>query len=253
MSSRFWTNTPLSAEERARRRNLSNEERQAEAKAAREAYDRAQSNEESWYQPRKEPKDSEFRRRQAATPEPSATCGNPAFFGGAPEQKSAKKMKQEQKAKIRERRRESRREAEKAAAKESKRLADMNQWDYAKMWQRRDREAYGSAFDDFSTSAADFIKDNTKPFPKLKKHGCERNNCVNGNVLGVCHHEVEATLRGSGCFDEKSVKKERLRWHPDRWTGKGQLQVMSNELFQLIQRIVDGDENANANASRSHE
>ncbi|KAI9645872.1 tetrahydrofolate synthase [Ciborinia camelliae] len=241
-------NTPLTPKERARRANLSEKERNEEAEAAREAYDHAQEDftQSSWY---KEP--------QASPPVNPAAGGNPTFFQGAGafEKKTGKKVKQaqkaaekqrrqEQKAAERERRQEARREAEEVAREEQKRFASLDRWAYIQLWRAQDRAAHGAAFDDFAATAADFIQDNGKEFPRLAKHGCDRANCVTGELLGVCHHEVEVTLRGSGCLDEKMVKKERLRWHPDRWTGKGELQRKSNELFQLIQRIIDGDANA---------
>ncbi|KAJ8065177.1 hypothetical protein OCU04_005889 [Sclerotinia nivalis] len=229
MSSRFWTNSPFSEEDRTRRDNLSDKEREAEDRA----YEKWEQG--SWDQP------WSGTRRRAAPPVSPQASGNSEFFKGASRPKSTKQKKQEQKAEAKERRQKARREAGDAFRKEKRRLDNMDQWEYAKLWGNKDREAHGAAFDDFASSAADFIKDNTKEFPRLKKHGCARQNCVKGELLGVCHHELEATLRGSGCFDEKMIKKERLRWHPDRWTGKGKLQEKSNELFQLIQRIIDGD------------
>ncbi|TGO28651.1 hypothetical protein BPAE_0025g00600 [Botrytis paeoniae] len=244
--SRPWTSEPLTSEERARRANLSNAERQTEARTAREAYDQAQSDsrEETWYQ------ESPPRRSQTHRSSPHTTptsSGNSQFFQESTQPKSAKQQKQEQKAQRaaeKKHRQETRCVAEEEARKEKKHFESMTQWEYVKQWSTSDRAAYGNAFDDFSASAAAFIKDNTQEFPRLKKHGCARNNCVRGEILGVCHHEVEMTLRGSGVFDEKMMKKERLRWHPDRWTGKGDLQIKANELFQLIQRIIDGDVNA---------
>ncbi|TGO35438.1 hypothetical protein BHYA_0158g00200 [Botrytis hyacinthi] len=246
MSSRFWTSEPLTREERARRTNLSNADRQAEARAAREAYDQAQydSRSETWYQ---EPPPRRSRTHRSNAQAPPASSGSSQFFQGSTQPKSAKQKKQEekaQKAAEKKHRQEARRAAEEEARKEKKHFESMSQWEYAKQWGTSDRAAYGKAFDDFSASAAAFIKDNAQGFPHLKKHGCARNNCVRGEILGVCHHEVEMTLRGSGVFDEKVMKKERLRWHPDRWTGKGDLQIKANEFFQLIQRIIDGDVNA---------
>ncbi|TGO59672.1 hypothetical protein BCON_0042g00400 [Botryotinia convoluta] len=241
-----WTSEPSTSEERARRANLSNAERQSEARAAREAYDQAQSDSrsETWYQESLPRESRSHRSRARAAP---AAPGNSQFFQGSTQPKSAKQQKQEQKAQKaaeKKHRQEARRAAEEEACKEKKHFESMSQWEYAKQWRTSDRAAYGNAFNDFSVSAAAFIKDNTQGFPRLKKHGCARNNCVQGEILGVCHHEVEMTLRGSGAFDEKMMKKERLRWHPDRWTGKGDLQTKANELFQLIQRIIDGDVNA---------
>ncbi|KAF7879573.1 hypothetical protein EAF04_000768 [Stromatinia cepivora] len=229
MSSRFWTSSPSSEEDPVRGGKISDKEREAEDRAY-----------EKWTQ-EQEPWEWSRTRRRAASPIPPEDPGNPEFFQGASRPKSTKQKKQEERAEDRKRRQKARHEAEDAARAEKRRLRDMNKWEYAKLWSEKDREAQGTAFDDFESSAADFIKDNTKEFPRLRRHGCARRNCVKGELLGVCHHDVEATLRGSGIFDEKMIKKERLRWHPDRWTGKGELQEKCNELFQLIQRIIDGD------------
>ncbi|TEY84083.1 hypothetical protein BOTCAL_0021g00040 [Botryotinia calthae] len=269
-----WASESLSSEERVRRADLFNEDRQSEARAAGEAYeqaqaqasaayevyDQAQSETRAAYEAYKQAQ-SEARTAlgafnqaqldfynetwyQEASP---ASSGNPEFFQGSTQSKSAKQKKQEEKAQRaadKKRRQEARRAAEEEARKEKKHFENMTPWAYAKQWSESDRAAYGNAFDDFSASATAFIKDNTQEFPRLKKYGFARHNCVRGEILGICHHEVELTLRGSGAFDEKMMKKERLRWHPDRWTGKGDLQTKANELFQLIQRIIDGDVNA---------
>lgn len=245
--SRFWTNSPLSEDEtdketeqehRPRRSRESRHRRDVPTDKEREAEDQAY---DEWVE---ENISASGKRRRAASPVPPPVSGNSDFFQCADRSKSAKQKKQEQKAEAKQQRHKARQQAEDAARKEKKRLDDMNKWEYVKLWGNEDREAYGEAFDDFASSAEDFIKGNTKEFPRLRKHGCHRKNCVKGEILGVCHHEVEATLRGSGCFDERMIKKERLSWHPDRWTGKGELQQKSNELFQLIQRIIDGDLNA---------
>ncbi|QSZ30623.1 hypothetical protein DSL72_000180 [Monilinia vaccinii-corymbosi] len=225
-----------------------------QAREAEQTYDH--HTEGSWYRT----KTSYFNHR-AGSSFPSSAHGNPAFFehdstffkdgsffdngpffrdgtffndgpffrGGTFESRTSERENQE------------RQRAQDSTRKEEERMHNMNRWEYIKTWWAKDRQVYGSAFDDFSASASAFIADNTRPFPKIRRYGCQRANCVKGEVLGVCHHDVEVTLRGSGCFDEKMVKKERLKWHPDRWTGKGELQKMSNELFQLIQRIIDGD------------
>ncbi|KAB8296793.1 hypothetical protein EYC80_002210 [Monilinia laxa] len=159
------------------------------------------------------------------------------YYKATPNPKSAKQQKKEEKAEKKADRRKKRQDT----CREQSSLKHIDRWAYLKMWQAADRAAYGTAYDEFSASAEVFFADHTKGFPRLKKHGCKRKNCVKATLLGVCHHEIEATLRGSGRMDEKMIKKERLRWHPDRWVGKQEVQVKCNELFQLIQRIVDGD------------
>jgi len=81
-------------------------------------------------------------------------------------------------------------------------------------------------------------------FPWPKKYGCSKKGCVVGERLGVCHHEVERMLMGMGNeggeYGEEWLKKERLRWHPDRFTGRGETQELCKEMFQILQRLIDG-------------
>jgi hypothetical protein len=92
----------------------------------------------------------------------------------------------------------------------------------------------------------DFLDDETGkvpfPIPWKGKEGCKKGGCVRGELMGVCCHDVERVLReGAGVvYDEGYLRKERLRWHPDRFTGRGDVQVMAQEMFQMIQRLIDG-------------
>jgi len=81
-------------------------------------------------------------------------------------------------------------------------------------------------------------KEGKTPFPQPpSSKGCRKSKCVRGEILGVCHHEIQGLL----LLDKPSLKKERLRFHPDKFPGGGQTQVKAQEMFQLIQRIIDGD------------
>lgn len=58
--------------------------------------------------------------------------------------------------------------------------------------------------------------------------------------LKLCHHELERTLRGSGSYSEAWLKKERLRWHPDKFATKGNGPELGGEMFKLIQKLLEG-------------
>jgi len=97
----------------------------------------------------------------------------------------------------------------------------------------------------WQVAAKEFSDDETGkvpfPIPKLGTQACKRDGCVMGEKLGVCHHDVERVLmEGNGVYDVVYLKKERLKWHPDRFPGRGDVQIMAQEMFQIIQRLIDG-------------
>lgn len=73
-----------------------------------------------------------------------------------------------------------------------------------------------------STSTTDDLK-----FPKITRGFCklEARECVKGEFLDCCQHDVQRCLRGSGVNTEgeswlEKLKKERIRWHPDKFAHK---------------------------------
>lgn len=63
----------------------------------------------------------------------------------------------------------------------------------------------------------------------------EKRGCIKGKNLGVCVHDIGKVLKGSGMFDTEGwmawLKRERLRWHPDKFVGRGEVQEMAAEIF----------------------
>ena len=57
----------------------------------------------------------------------------------------------------------------------------------------------------------------------------------------VCHHEVERTLMdvAGNKYSVTWLKKERLRWHPDRFSNRIESRFLAQEIFQLIQSLID--------------
>jgi hypothetical protein len=47
-------------------------------------------------------------------------------------------------------------------------------------------------------------------------------------------------MLGSGCYSRDWLKKERLKWHPDKFHGMEETQDMAAEMFLLIHRLIDG-------------
>ncbi|KAF4619106.1 hypothetical protein G7Y89_g14742 [Cudoniella acicularis] len=74
--------------------------------------------------------------------------------------------------------------------------------------------------------------------PKARRAYVER-KCIKGDKLKVCHHDLERTLMetaGNG-YGVAWLKQERLRWHPDKFSGDkfpAGTQDRAQEMFQLV-------------------
>jgi len=65
--------------------------------------------------------------------------------------------------------------------------------------------------------------------------------CGRGDKFNVCQDDVERDLKQvvTGDYGDAYLKRERgrLRWHPDRFSARGDVHV---ELFPKIQRLIEG-------------
>jgi hypothetical protein len=86
------------------------------------------------------------------------------------------------------------------------------------------------------------------PFPKIVGWECyvSSRECVRGEKLGICQHDVARVLKGSGIQvdgDEwlERLKRERLRWHPDKFSSKmgAKWAAEAQELFQMLQALME--------------
>ncbi|KAE8444366.1 hypothetical protein EG329_000566 [Mollisiaceae sp. DMI_Dod_QoI] len=93
-----------------------------------------------------------------------------------------------------------------------------------------------------------FDEDEDLSFPKIESEGCSLwlRDCVKGEKLGICQHDVLRVLKGSGVQVEgdqwiERLKRERLRWHPDKFSGKvgKQWEDESKEMFQMVQVLLE--------------
>ncbi|CAG8949951.1 hypothetical protein HYFRA_00004282 [Hymenoscyphus fraxineus] len=82
--------------------------------------------------------------------------------------------------------------------------------------------------------------------PTLKDYGreeCPSTKCIRGAKLDVCHHDVDMIFRRMDFPLEMPydgfLKKERLRWHPDRFSTRLKFQDEAKEFFQLLQKLID--------------
>jgi hypothetical protein len=100
-------------------------------------------------------------------------------------------------------------------------------------------------YEQWASACADFFVDphasaRKFPIPKSLKF-CTKSVCIKGEKLGICHHQLKELLRGSGLYDAGWLKKERLRWHPDKFPGREEVKGLAQEMFQMFQRLIDGD------------
>jgi hypothetical protein len=162
---------------------------------------------------------------------------------GKKAQKRAERNAGEKKAK---REKKIKAEAEEARAREQKlkeeaeeaRAQSQAHVHQQRMSAQKRYEQWASAGTDFFTdrhaSARKF------PIPKNLKF-CSKSVCIKGEKLGICHHQLKGLLRGSGLYDVSWLKKERLRWHPDKFPGREEVKELAQEMFQMFQRLIDGD------------
>lgn len=239
----------LTEEEVARRAKLSNAEKQQEAREVRAAWEK--NKQENWWQPRPSSKPTE----PSATPptpdpkpktpkQPSAKAADQFYKSAADPEPTEKEPGQSAKQRKNEKRKK------RTAEKEEKRQEQNER-------KRKTREAKREAeriarieithkerlsFETWSKTCADFFADSSHAFPEPPSYGCKKTNCIRGEHIAACHHEIERTMLGSGCYGTDWLKKERLKWHPDKFHGMGRTQTMASEMFVLIQRLVDGDQ-----------
>lgn len=62
---------------------------------------------------------------------------------------------------------------------------------------------------------------------------------MKGERLDFCHHQLKKFLMGSGVYDTAWLKKERVRWHPDKFPGQEAVGALAQEMFQMLQMLVD--------------
>jgi len=75
---------------------------------------------------------------------------------------------------------------------------------------------------------------------------CREYTCVKGEWLGICRHELLTLFRGNGKFGLNWLRKELLRWEPDRFAGnigrgedKKGAREMAGQIYKLVQKLID--------------
>ena len=94
------------------------------------------------------------------------------------------------------------------------------------------------------------IPDQLREFPPLHEYTsvCSNDACEplkGGSQLGICIHDLQTLLEGSGCYSCEWLKEERNVWHPDKFarychpSHKEQLKASAQEVFVLYGVLMD--------------
>lgn len=89
-----------------------------------------------------------------------------------------------------------------------------------------------------------------REFPAMREYltACANPACqslMSGSQLGVCGHNLQALLSGSGRYSSAWLKEERNVWHPDKFarychpTHKERLKASAQEMFVLYGVLMD--------------
>lgn len=94
----------------------------------------------------------------------------------------------------------------------------------------------------------DFKQNMSVSFPSIAAQDCGfgGRDCLKGEKMRICQHDLLRVLKGSGVQVEgeqwvERLKRERLRWHPDKFSGKmgKQWEDEAKEMFQMIQVLIE--------------
>lgn len=67
------------------------------------------------------------------------------------------------------------------------------------------------------------------------------------NSLGACKHDMEALFRGSDCYSLAWLRKERLRWHPDKFVTrcdsiyKQELLKKATQMYAIYEELIQDE------------
>lgn len=116
-------------------------------------------------------------------------------------------------------------------------------WNSLANSQKGDAERFGVHYLALTNGLQAFRTDLNAPFPKVKNFGCQEAKCAKNDVLNCCICDFEKVLRGSGSFSKEWLRKERLGWHPDKFSGPDErmedARLRAGEVFKLFQKLLD--------------
>lgn len=132
------------------------------------------------------------------------------------------------------------RERERARLNASEKAAKRAQALQTALVPKKRYDQWSSACDAFIATPLSSVDNFLKPqgLEKCKEKGT---GCVEGERLDFCHHQLKSFLMGSGMYDTAWLKKERVRWHPDKFPGREEVGALAQELFQMLQMLIDSE------------
>ncbi|KAG9235363.1 hypothetical protein BJ875DRAFT_483312 [Amylocarpus encephaloides] len=104
-------------------------------------------------------------------------------------------------------------------------------------------QAWHQSCEKFFSVNSTLPANNTFPKPPTLKTTCRKKICVRSERLSACCCTLRVLFKSKG-MSSVDWKKERLRWHPDRFSKLGtdeEVVVCAKEMFQLFQGIVGGE------------
>ncbi|PMD20418.1 hypothetical protein NA56DRAFT_180848 [Hyaloscypha hepaticicola] len=132
------------------------------------------------------------------------------------------------------------REKERAHLNASEKAAKRAQALEAALDPKQRYDQWSSACDAFIAAPLSSVDNFPRPqgLKKCKEKGAK---CVKGERLGFCNHQLKEFLMGSGVYDTARLKKEKVRWHPDKFPGRDAVGALAQELFQMLQMLIDSE------------
>lgn len=82
-----------------------------------------------------------------------------------------------------------------------------------------------------------------EPVEVCKDRGCASRR-QELDSIGTCKHDVESILRGSGQYNIAFLRKERLRWHPDKFarscdpSARQELAAKATQMYAIMEELI---------------
>ncbi|MCJ1228599.1 hypothetical protein MMC12_005260 [Toensbergia leucococca] len=81
-------------------------------------------------------------------------------------------------------------------------------------------------------------------FPSPPSSHCHQSNCLRGDHLDACHHDLERMLRGSGEYSREFLRRWWVRFHPDKFSAcaegvRGGMEGRGKDMFLMLGRLME--------------
>ena len=120
------------------------------------------------------------------------------------------------------------------------------------------RDSYATWYENASAAFADYSKMKSFPAPPAPRFTCTKPVCIRGKgarALELCACDVEKAFKmlqstsTSGAPPKLVLSKERLKWHPDRFSKcpeelRADFQKKAKEVFVVVDRMYAAEKAA---------